>query len=799
MTIQEAVQQIEALKAETWSKSKPIPNNLIADLCNALWDAGQHPQLKGLQKLLPHLHLRALRRGFHAWRAAKGFRLRYPRWANPNIAGPEALARSVSAEIAQAPLTFFDPTNDGRWKLPHPKSISYLVAIKNQSLRDTLTLYALLKANMAENPLYCRLATFAVPFRKLMEEQRIEHIRDINPDHLLFQVCEGRAGVGLTEGQHSSILLAWNTLSNTLLEYAERLDDAQRQRLSSFFPRALQNRYRMHRNRPSIVIRDRRYQKIKTKSDLVHDHFHKLRFIAKVRCNQAARLHTAVKAAIHSAIEGRTGFPYPFSYEERIASESGRTVHQRVLLTLWDNASIFDHAVSLGFTGNVVKAMRLRKHHAGRFARNCPQYHIQYRGVEALGDSSHTTPFWFLDLFENQVFSFRRTPETQEKRTEFLKKRGYSMRLPWEFLPGLLKPIRRNVSQETTFLERQHNYRFLLCEGIYATSLFGHLVVRMQTTTGARIGEVQQIAQTPECIKQLINVGPKATTRWLLRMIPKGRRERCDYFIDDDTKDLLIEVLRFHRESLHAKKLPLVPHQSPKYPVDRYLLQWNGWALDQAHLNTAIRFLLHETVLDVNGACVHLTSHLLRHGFATEMASLKVPVDVIAQILHQRNLEVTRYYSKPTKRQVMDAAELLFVDRIDVAAEALRRPSEVGRMLRDAEGQIGALTEVVGGTCVVGNMCPAKFACVGCSGNAPDPNRRYQIEAKRNWAVEQGSWAAREKLQSEQRQMKKLVADCDLMLEEMTLIDRARADANQTPVIEKEIFNGRKQTRSPKS
>jgi len=73
--------------------------------------------------------------------------------------------------------------------------------------------------------------------------------------------------------------------------------------------------------------------------------------------------------------------------------------------------------------------------------------------------------------------------------------------------------------------------------------VFAHLVVRMQTVTGAHIGEVQKISQNPECIKQLVNIGPKGATRWLLRLCPKGRTERCDYFIDEDTKDVLLEVL----------------------------------------------------------------------------------------------------------------------------------------------------------------------------------------------------------------------------------------------------------------
>jgi hypothetical protein len=112
-------------------------------------------------------------------------------------------------------------------------------------------------------------------------------------------------------------------------------------------------------------------------------------------------------------------------------------------------------------------------------------------------------------------------------------------------------------------------------------------------------------------------------------------------------------------------------------------------------------------------------------------------------------------------------------------------------MLRDAEGQVGALTEVIGGTCVIGNMCPAKFACIGCSGNAPDPERRQQIDRKRAWASQQIAWANREGLLAEERQLKRVVQDCDLMLEEMTLIERARADSQQLIVLRPEKPNGK--------
>jgi hypothetical protein len=76
-------------------------------------------------------------------------------------------------------------------------------------------------------------------------------------------------------------------------------------------------------------------------------------------------------------------------------------------------------------------------------------------------------------------------------------------------------------------------------------------------------------------------------------------------------------------------------------------------------------------------------------------------------------------------------------------------------------------------------MCPAKFACIGCAGNAPDPGKRRQVELKRDWATAQMTWARRQKLLAEERQMKHLIQDCDLMLEEMSLISKARKDSAQ--------------------
>ena len=58
------------------------------------------------------------------------------------------------------------------------------------------------------------------------------------------------------------------------------------------------------------------------------------------------------------------------------------------------------------------------------------------------------------------------------------------------------------------------------------------------------------------------------------------------------------------------------------------MLQWRKRAVGQGALNTFIRLLLHGLALRASdGTAIQLTSHILRHVFATELATLNVPVD----------------------------------------------------------------------------------------------------------------------------------------------------------------------------
>jgi hypothetical protein len=780
MTSQEAAQRVQAELGPLWPRDRPVPKELLAPLCEALWQEGINPNRRIVQQRLPVVNDHAVGPGVVAWRKAKGLPEQGIQSPHPLPTNLQELAKIISSPIAEAPHTCFDPSNDGRWLTPPPQVLRYLGRIENRSLRDAMALVAILRPDRSPRQLYSLISNFTYILRRLMNEQRIEDVTAIDPNDLLFRVYAGEAGKGLTEDQRRTVIYQWNMVRNVFEEYSEELSPGQRELMSRFFLQPLTDRRKLARYKPLTTYRREQQERVKRKTDAVQPQFYRIRYVAGIRLNQARRFYEAVKQALTFVQAHRLSYPHEFSYEETVQTLQGRAVRQRVELTLWDRISLWDHAVGLGY--HEAPSTRLqRRWRQGAFSdeKNC--HYVEYNATVGLTRGHPPEPFWFLDLFRHRVFRHldaRLDSDLVEKRQAFFQQWGYTTHGSWED-EGVLT-FRAGDYRPLDFLHAREGHEFLPYEGIYAATLFGGVMVRMGTIAGARGGESQQIAQSPECFKRLDNVGPKAATRWVLRLIPKGRKERLNYFIDEDTKHHLMEVIRFLAEKHGGPLIPVVETESGKTPPDRYLLQWDGRGLSMNGLSTFIRFLLHGLVLrSLDGSLIQLSSHLLRHAFATTMAELKVPIDIIAQILHQRNKTVTQYYARPTATQVLSAAEMMFVDRIDVAAEALRSPEEIGRMLKEAEGKVGALTEVFGGTCVIANMCPAKFACVGCAGNAPDPSKRYQIEQKMAWAEQQLRYAVREKLAGEERTLKQLIADCKLLMQEMDLIEAARADQAQ--------------------
>jgi integrase len=780
MTAQEIATRIQADLGPTWSRNSALAPEVLVPLCEALWQEGVSPNRRIVQRYLPGWNEHALGPGVVAWRKQKGLPEQgfcKGRVVPTNL---EELSKIISAPIASAPHTCFDPGNDGRWLAPSLSVLAYLGRIENQSVRDAMALFAILRADRQQSSMYNQISNFAYIMRRVMIEQSIDDVTSIDPNDLLFKIHVGEIGKGLTTYQRQTLISQWSAVRNVFEEYAEKLTPEQMGTMLRFFIAPLTDRRKLARHTPWASHHREQQERVKKKTDAVQQQFYRIRYVAAIRCNQVRRLYEAVKQAKAFVEANRLSYPHEFSYEESVETPNGRCIRQRVELTLWDSVSVRAHAVALGYKEAPYTRLQ-RRWRQGRYSSGRVALYVEYNATVSLTPNCPAEPFWFLELLRLRVFRHleaREDSDVAEKRQAFDRRWAYQSGTEWSD-DGMLS-LGSADYRPLDFLYAREGHEFLPYEGLYGAALFAGLMVRMGTITGARAAEIQQIAQSPDCFKQLENVGPKAATRWVLRLVPKGRTERADYYIDEDTKNHLVELIRFQCERNGEPLLPIVKTEWQKTPPDRYLLQWNGHGISLHVLNSLIRFLLHGIVFQaMDGSIVHLTSHLLRHAFATEMAELKISVDVIARILHQRDTTVTKYYSRPTASQVIGAAEMIFVDRIDVGVEALRSPEEIGRMLKAAEGKLGALTEVFGGTCVVANMCPAKFACVGCAGNAPDPAKRYQIEQKLVWAEEQVNYAVREQLPPEELKLKHLISDCKLVLEEMNLIEAARADHSQ--------------------
>ncbi|WP_250192093.1 hypothetical protein, partial [Escherichia coli] len=67
---------------------------------------------------------------------------------------------------------------------------------------------------------------------------------------------------------------------------------------------------------------------------------------------------------------------------------------------------------------------------------------------------------------------------------------------------------------------------------------------------------------------------------------------------------------------------------------------------------------------------------------------------------------------------------------------------------------------------------PAKFACIGCAGNAPDPAKRSDVLIYREAWSKMASLSREQKLPAEERKAREIIGSCNDMLEEMDLIEQ---------------------------
>ncbi len=607
------------------------------------------------------------------------------------------------------------------------------------------------------------------------------------PDDVLRKVWEGEACNGMSADSRNRLPLLWNNAARIFEIYAKRLNSKDRDRLFGFTLKLLQDQYYWRNQKPTGIIIAMQRRRRKAKVDGITQKFYELRFDADMRFNVCSRLRENCRKVIDKAVAGEVTAPYDFSYSERLISAGRRHAPPQIIkLRLHSTSSLLQRFREAGVSFPRSKLGAATDGHND-------EYFIEYLGADCKDIDASPQPLWFIDIFRHRLYSDKLQEKQKMARDRILASNGYTGNETFRLPGGLLTytPSTPSEARNTRWLllraAANWGILFLPFEEIYAAALYGRALFRAQSITGARIGEILQANGSKGALREEVIPLPNGKTKslYVFQAVPKGgRMEAADFYVDRETMEQFVAVGQYARQSvgLNDPKAPLpVVNGYLKYKVgpNRYIFQIRGKVVDTVAANALYRFLFW-------GIVEGIETHSIRHAVANQLDRLGVGHEVIAKLLNQKDLATTAYYKEPTRHQIIKASELLFVETVDwnirPAGASKRTAQEHAAFLNVlAEGQqvTGILTEVTGGFCTVMKSCVAQFSCINCAGKVPDPSKRSQVTAKRNEAQRRLEWALSQGLLHEEKQARLAISDCESELDEMHLIEIAKADAAQ--------------------
>ncbi|HDR7470486.1 MULTISPECIES: tyrosine-type recombinase/integrase [Bacillus] len=465
----------------------------------------------------------------------------------------------------------------------------------------------------------------------------------------------------------------------------------------------------------------------KSETDAIVPYLPQIRAEANFRWNQIQRLREAFLSACKQVEKGDVMLPLDLHYDEP------ERIGERFYFRLWDKPSfVLYHKEE--FTESIVKSAERR---TGTYSKANNHYFVEFVKAERLEDDDIAEGLWFAEILQEDVLGNwcqNTTDEELERKRELLVSWGYGEKGSI-INPRPFKSMHKGVLNPSTFVSRQR-YK---AEGIifdvepfWVAATFGLLAVDILTTTGARINELLQINSSEDNLRA-IKVG--GDLKFSFYAVPKGRDAVESYPISKHTFRLIQRVNKMLKEHYNGG-IPSIKYRGERkhlFPQPKpYFFQYNEKAFDRKALSVYLRFLLHGLHFETQeGQPVIIKTHLLRHAFATEAVQRQeIPIDIVAKILHQRDLNVTRYYSEPTPSQVTEKiGELHSVisNYVDLDEAILRSPEELQRAWEVHKANVGVYNNVVGGTCVTDKVCPVKMACLGCVAKIPQPEKKHEL------------------------------------------------------------------------
>ncbi|MGY3186904.1 site-specific integrase [Lysinibacillus sp. TE18511] len=526
----------------------------------------------------------------------------------------------------------------------------------------------------------------------------------------------------------------------------------------------------------------------KDETDAIVPHLSTIRAEANLRWNQMKRLRDAFHQQLKVIEADSLSLPIEFSYEEP------KRIGEVFYFRLWDKPSfVLNHQKD--FSDFIIKQATQKK---STYSDENNAYFLEFIRAESIESDSVPEGLWFNELIEQNVlgnWSRNRPIEEHEKILNFLSLWGYENETGQKPLPFFSK--HKGILTPSTFITLHMNKAeglLIDVEPFYVACTFGLLAIDILTTTGARMNELLQINNTKECIevKKMNN-----KLHYSYKAIPKGRDSLEEFYLSKQTMEHIQTVLRMLKAHYSDDKIPSVPYRDERkhlftIPLPFYF-QYAGKALNQFALHSSIRFLLQGLLFErQNGKAVTVKTHLLRHAFATEAVQRqKMPIDIVAKMLHQKDLNVTGYYSAPTPTQIAESVSELhdvISSYVDIDDVYLRSPQELQKEFDVHAEKVGVFNKVLGGTCVTDYVCPTKMQCLGCKAKIPEPDQEDELLEVIQLSKDMERRFKQLGLEVEVRKAKEMAKQAKIELKEIDLIKQYREERSYEPITKRNPF-----------
>ncbi len=683
------------------------------------------------------------------------------------------------------------------WHHIHPRFILYLSReVQGMPWLNHLALltvilssYTKLDQRTVERKMYGLHARFRVLFPRY----QIASFMDWNPIEHFPQYFNDTELEDTPTTRHE-FLCVYRSSAQSCAAYFRTLPTIEQKRYQKWALSDLpEDLYRRCSRAGALLAEQQQHRKEET--DAIAPHFARIRGETHLRWNQIKRLRDKYHEAVALVKSGQVQLPVSFSYEEPGA---GKRLHFR----LWDRYTFVEDHINQYTRGTWGDYSRKTR----SFAPKKNHFFLEFVHAEdgESGTYDRDALLWFGDLLRYNLLGTGPrcgTAEEVQRSQEYLRSWGYGEEQDKE----LTCPFRSNAPGILVWPKTQQDFLqavqkrakgiIFLIEPLYAAATFGLAALDFFTTTGARNGELLQFSLDADC---LYTIEVEGVQRFLVRLIPKGSDVVADYIVSTETRRNLERVGDFlaeHYNLLPGECIPRVSFntqngRSHSFPMPRsYLFQHNHRHFSEHAINACLRFMCHGLVIQTTeGRQIKISAHLFRHLFATHLHHVEaVPLDVIAVMLHQKNVQVTAYYAAPPWQHVLVTANSLldkFATHLGAIEDAfVRAPTELQRQLEEAKQVVGSLNTVPGGQCTCHSICPIAFACTGCVYNVPDPDREEEIVEQEQWAFIRLDQVKKRGQGPEIVKMQALIQRCHVTRQEMQLIRTYRKDETYEPAL----------------